>query len=158
MAIGFNNGLVYTGTRARLVVNGVAIAYCSGCRGREDITYEPIKVLDHIQTVEFSPVDYNVQFSAQRFRLIGGAAGVEGSMRGTRALWPKLGKNDNEFLENIINQGEVDAQLEDRISQEVYKLLMGTRMAGFGFDMTRGPVMEDVDFVGVEFRDETELE
>jgi hypothetical protein len=149
--------LVFTGARARLSVDGKPIGYATNCTGSEEITYEPVQVLDHIQTVEFVPTGYNVTFTASRVRLIGDAAGVAGSMRGPLDVFPKLGADDAEFLRNILDAGDMNAQIEDSVSGKVFMLLEQVKIASHNWTINaRGIVGEDMTFVGVRMRDEIE--
>ena len=145
-------GLVFTGARARLSVNGQVVGYATNCTGSEEIQYEPIRVLDHIQTVEFVPIGYDVTFSASRVRLIGQP------IRGPDlAIFPKLGNNDAQHLQNILNLADLTAQIEDSITSQIFMILEQCKVARHNWTVVaRGIVGEDIEFVGVRARDESE--
>ncbi len=145
-------GLVFTGARARFSVDSKIIGYATNCAGSEEITYEPVQVLDHIQTVEFVPTGYNVTFTASRVRLMGR------SLRsGNLGVFPKLGNDDSEFLRNILDLADMNAQIEDTISQDIFMQLEQVKIQSHNWTVTaRGIVGEDITFVAVRMRDETE--
>lgn len=150
-------GLVFTGARARFSIDGKPIGYATNCTGSEEITYEPVQVLDHIQTVEFVPTGYNVTFTASRVRLIGDSAGIAGSLRGPLDVFPKLGNDDAEFLRNILDLGDMVAQLEDSISGKIFMNLEQVKISSHNWTVNaRGIVGEDMTFVAVRMRDEAE--
>lgn len=145
-------GLVFTGARARFSVDGQIAGYATDCNGGEEIAYERIKVLDSIQAVEFVPIDYDVSFSASRVRLIGQ------SIRGPDLdIFPKLGNNANDHLRNILNKADITAQIEDSITNTIFMILEQCKVARHNWRITsRGVVGEDIDFVGIRMRDESE--
>ncbi len=137
---------------------GHVVGYATNCTGSEEIIYEPVEVLDHIQVVEFVPVGYRVTFSASRVRLIGDAAGDAGSLRGTIAAFPPYGEGDDDqaFLLNILNQDDLNCQIEDVVSQKIFMRMEHVRVASHNWAVTpRGIVGEDINFVGVRQLDET---
>jgi hypothetical protein len=158
MAHGTPKGNVFTGARARFSVNGIVIGYATNCSGSEEITYEPIKVLDHIQTVEFAPIDYNVTFTASFVRLVGPS--FSNSLR-SLGLFPELGNDDSTFLRNILdldNGIPMQATIEDsRTPSKMFMLLDQVKIASRNWSIgARGVVAEDVSFVAVRMLDEAE--
>lgn len=145
-------GLVFTGARARFSVDGKPIGFATNCSGSEEIQYEPVNVLDNIQTVEFVPIGYSVSFQAGRVRLIGDP------LRGpNKDMFPKLGNNAQEHLENILNLGDMAAQIEDSITGAIFMNLEQVKIASHSWTVSaRGIVGEDINFVAVRMRDEAE--
>lgn len=145
-------GLVFAGCRARFSVDGQGVGYATDCNGSEEIQYEPIRVLDSIQTVEFVPIGYDVSFSAARVRLIGQP------LRGPDLdIFPKLGNDPQEHLQNILNKGDLTAQIEDSISGLIFMILEQCKVSRRNWAIAaRGVVGENIDFVGVRMRDESE--
>lgn len=164
MALGSSpRGQIFSGARARFTINGTVIGYATNCTGSEEIMYEPIEVLDHLQVVEFVPVGYRVSFSAGRVRLIGDNVGTNGSLRGQLAAFPRLGQDDQEFLLNILNQDDLQCQIEDSVGTandakaKIFMRLEHVRVASRNWSITpRGVVGEDVGFVAVRMLDEIE--
>ena len=145
-------GLVFTGARARLSIDGKPIGFATNCSGSEEIQYEPVNVLDNIQTVEFVPVGYTVSFQASRVRLIGDP------LRGpAKDMFPKLGNNAQEHLQNILDLGDMVAQVEDSITNQIFMNLEQVKIASHNWSVgARGIVGEDINFVAVRMRDEAE--
>ena len=145
-------GLVFTGARARFSVDGKFIGFATNCTGSEEIQYEPVRVLDNIQVVEHVPVAYSVTFSASRIYLVGDP------LRGpAKDLWPKLGNSPQEHLQNILNLGELSAQLEDSIQGVIFMNLEQAKISSRNWTVGAvGVVGEDVNFVATRMRDEAE--
>jgi hypothetical protein len=157
----FPKGHVFSGARARFSIAGKAIGYATNCTGSEEIQYEPVEVLDHIQVAEFVPVGYRVTFSASRVRLMGTQAGID-SLRGL-GVFPNLGSDDSSFLENILNliqAGDMNCQIEDSNPQGAAKIFMQLEqvvIASHNWAITpRGIVGEDINFLGVRMKDDNE--
>lgn len=147
-------GDVFTGARARFVIDNRVIGFATNCSGGEEIRYEPVEVLDNIQVQEFVAVGYTVSFQASRVRLIG---------RSVRSpdvnIFPKIGQNPQEHLEGILSAefAEMNAIIEDTISKEVFMFLEQVKLASYNFNVTaRGITGEDMTFVAVRMKDETE--
>ena len=85
---------VFSGARARFFFNGTQIAYASGCDGSEEITYEPIQVLDNLPVKEHVPTGYRISFSATIVRTVGSGASTDvapGSLK-EQGIFPKCTK------------------------------------------------------------------
>ena len=63
-------GKLFTGARARFLLNGEKVGYARQVSGGEEINYEAIDVLDNIQTEEHVPVGYACSLSAGMFRIV----------------------------------------------------------------------------------------
>lgn len=154
MAHSTPKGLVFTGARARFSVDGKIIGYATNCSGSEEITYEPIQVLDHIQTVEFVPTGYNVSFTASRVRLI-----TRSLKSPSLNIFPKVGVDDAEHLRNILDMGDMDALIEDSRTGERFMELEQLKVASHNWTITaRGIVGEDITFVAIRMRDEADAD
>jgi hypothetical protein len=157
VALSYPKGNVFSGARARFSINGTIVGYATNVAGSEEIIYEPIIVLDNIQVVEFVPVGYNVAFTAGRVRLIGDAAGEHGSLRNTLQAFPKIGRNSQEHLLNILNLPDLTCQIEDPYANKIFMLLHDVRVASHNWAVApRGVVGEDIAFVATRMMDETE--
>lgn len=155
----FPKGQVFSGARARFSVDGKIIGYATNCTGSEDIQYEPLEVLDHLQVVEFVPVAYRVTFTASRVRLIGDGAGVAGSMRGPLDIFPKLGQDDSQLLTNILALvlRDMACQIEDTVTGKIFMNLEQIVVPTRNFAITpRGIVGEDMTILGIRMKDEVE--
>lgn len=146
-------GDVFTGARARFTANNNVIGFATNCTGSEDIQYESINVLDNIQVQEFVPVGYTVSFNASRVRLINRSvksADID--------IFPRTGQTPQQHLQNILNIGEdMNAIIEDTVSGQIFMLLEQVKLASHNFSVTaRGVVGEDMNFVAIRMRDETD--
>lgn len=143
---------VFTGARARLSIDGVVVGYAENCSGGEEITYEPIVVLDNIQVAEHVAVGYNVTFTAGRVRLIGE------TLRGpTLSVFPKLGQGPEEHLRNILDLGELVVQIEDPYTGSIFMILEQAKVASHNWTIgPRSIVGENIVFVAIRMKDESE--
>lgn len=150
-------GQVFSGARARFSIDTKIVGFATNCTGSEEIQYDPLQVLDHIQTIEFVPIGYSVTFSASRVRLIGDAADIHGSLRGPMNAFPKLGQSDSDFLLNILNLADLQCQIEDTVSGKIFMQLEQVKIASHNWAITpRGIVGQDINFVAVRMKDEAE--
>lgn len=151
---------VFTGARARLSINQQVVGYATGCNGSEMIDYERIVVLDSILPIEYVPIGYDITFSASRVRLIGQ------SFRGPDlAIFPLLGKTADDFLQNILNMGDLTIQIDDTKTDkdrpggsQTFMILEQAKLTRHSWAINaRGVVMVDAEFLGVKMRDENDL-
>ena len=144
-------GKVFTGARARLLINGVKVGYARNCSGGEQIQYEPVEALDNIQTEENVPTRYRVNFSMGFVRVVNSTVKSAG-------WFPKLGSNPEEHLSNVITQGLLTVSIEDNQTGAVIMTLeqAAATSNNFSIDAT-GIVGNDIDFVAIRLRDETEV-
>ena len=143
-------GRVFTGARARLLINGVKVGYARNCSGGETITYERIKVLDKIEAAEHVPTDYDVQFTAGEVRIIGETVK-------SRGVFPSLGANSDEHLSNILTNGELTITIEDNQTCSIFMTLEQAKCTSNNWSIdAAGVVGNEMTFVGVRMRDESE--
>lgn len=148
-------GRVFTGARARFMLDGVPVGYARNVSVSEEIQYEPIEVLDNIEVSEFVPVGYRVTFTASKFRLIGETLKSNGWM-------PNTGKNTEQHLSNILTTGDLTAVIQDTKTDSPAAKGMATleqvKVASSNWTIdARGVVGEDITFNAVRVRDESEL-
>jgi len=144
---------VFSGARARFVIDGTTVGYCAGVSGEEAIDYEPINTLDFLQVREHVPVSYRASLSAAFFRLIGsplkaysGRDGDEGNMK----IFP--------ILEDILTSGTLSCAIQDK-SNKTIALFEEVRAASKTFDVSnRGVVSENCSFVCIRQRDESQID
>ena len=70
LCIGVSYGWVFSGARARFVIDGTTVGYCAGVSGEEAVDYEPINTLHFLEVREHVPVSYRCSMSAAFFRLL----------------------------------------------------------------------------------------
>jgi hypothetical protein len=144
-------GNLFTGARARFLIEGVKVGYATSVAITEEIEYQPVEVLDNIEVEEHVPVAYRVRFSARKFRIVG-------ETLKSRGWFPATGKNTDEHLANILDAGVLSAQIEDTKTSKVISYLDQVKIASHNWTVdARGIVGEDVEFVAIRTKDESEL-
>jgi hypothetical protein len=134
---------VFSGARARFKVDGAVVAFAGGVSGSESIDYEPVDVLDLLEVREFVPVAYRATLNAQVFRVIGQSLKQLG-------IFPAE--------ENILTTGDLDCAIEDRLTGNTMALFQNCKASEHSWDVTaRGIVSENVTFVTIRVRDESEV-
>lgn len=144
-------GKVFTGARARFVINGEKVGYARNVSGVEQIQYEPVDVLDNIQTEEFVAVGYTVQLTAEKVRIIGETLKSKG-------WFPKLGGNPNEHLTNILTSGDLTVTVEDSRTSKIFATYEQAKVSNHNWAIdARGVVGENMEFVAIRALDESEV-
>lgn len=143
---------VLSGARCRFSINGVKVGWALSVSVDERIQHERIKVMDSIEVKEDVPVDYEVSsFRASQVRLVGETLKAQGWI-------PKTGQNAEEHLRNILVQGELTAQIEDNQTGQVIATLERCRAQGHSWSVNaRGIVNEEIDFLAIRQKDESEI-
>ncbi len=144
-------GNLFTGARARFSLNGVKVGFARNVTVREEVQLDPVEVLDNIEVDEYVAVAYRVTFSASIFRIIG-------ETLKSRNWFPKTGQNTEEHLTNILNTGDLTATIEDTRSGNIFATLEQVRIQSHNWTIdARGIVGEDVEFVAIRLKDESEV-
>lgn len=144
-------GRILTGARARFSLAGVKVGYARGVSIGEEIEYFPVEVLDNIQVEEHVPVAYRVTFSAEMFRIVG-------ETLKSQNLFPKVGTSPAEHLTNILTSGELQATIEDTKTGKVIQTVTQVKVQSKNIRVdARGAVGEDVSFVAIAVKDESEV-
>ncbi len=146
-------GRVLTGIRARLSLNGVKVGYCRRVSLGDSYQFEPIDVLDNMETEEHVVTGYQVDtFTAGMFRLVGETLVSAGYM-------PKKGKSAEEHLRNVLLSGELTASIQDSKTSKNIAVVTGVKIASRNYTIdSRGATGEDVTFVATRAKDEAETE
>lgn len=144
-------GKLFTGARARFLLNGTKVGYARNVSGTEEIQYEPVNVLDNIQVEEHVPVGYTCSLNCSLFRIVGETLKSKG-------YFPNLGANTEEHLKNILTNGDLVATIEDSQTGEIIATYEQVKIASHNFTIdARGIVGEDVTFVCIRSKDESEI-
>lgn len=144
-------GRVFTGARARFLLDGKKVGYCTNVAGSEEIQYDAIEVLDNIQVEEHVPIAYRVTFTASLVRIIGETIKSLG-------YFPQHGSSEAEHLQNILLTGELVAVIEDNKTSKPMMTLEQVKVASNNFTINaRGIVGQDLTFVAIRMRDESEV-
>jgi hypothetical protein len=146
---------VFSGARAIFFFNGEVVGFASGVSGSEEIQYEPVDTLDHLEVREFVPVAYRCTLTAQVFRTISIGASEDvngpGSLK-QQQIFPKF--------DDIFRILGVDALVQDdpRLSDKVLHQFQGVKTASYNFNIpARGIVTQNVTFVAIRAFDESEV-
>lgn len=144
-------GNVLTGCRARFSLNGVKVGYATGVTLQETIDFQPIDVLDNIQTTEHAPTGYRVTLSARLVRIVGTTLKSQGFLA-------KQGTSPDVHLSNILSTGVLAASLEDSATGKVVANVEGVRISEQSMQVdARGVVGQNVTFVAIRVRDESDI-
>lgn len=144
-------GRVLTGARARFSINGVKVGYARNVTLGEEIEWQPLECLDNVEVEEHVPIAYRVSFSASKFRIVGETLKSLG-------YFPKVGANTDEHLQNILTAGDLTATLEDSKTGKLISTVEQVKIASHNWTTdARGIVGEDVTFVAIRVKDESEV-
>ncbi|MCH9837360.1 hypothetical protein K0U83_16980 [bacterium] len=139
-------GLVLSGARARLLIDGVKVMYATNVSYSEEITHDPIEVLDQLEVAEFVPTAYRVTFSAQMVRVVTNTV----KNRDGVVIFPRL--------EDILTKGDLTATIEDSQTGNVVANVERVRATRYSNNIgARGIVLTDVEFVAIRIRNESEI-
>ena len=144
-------GRILTGARARFSIDGVKIGYARSVSISEEIEQFPVEVMDNIEVEEFVDIAYRVRFSASWFRIVGETLKSLG-------YFPQSGSNTEEHLTNILLSGSMTATIEDTKTQSIVATLEQVKITSHNYTIdARGAVGEDMEFVAIRVRDESEV-
>ena len=144
-------GRLLTGARSRFLLDGVKVGYARNVAITEEIQYDPAEVLDNIEVEEHVAVAYRVTFTASQFRIVG-------TTLKSRGWFPATGKNSEKHLENILTSGDLVATLEDTKTGQIISTVEQVKIASHNWTTdARGIVGEDVTFVAIRVKDESEI-
>ena len=146
-------GRVLTGIRARFSLNGVKVGYARRVSLGDSYQFEPIDVIDNMETEEHVVTGYQVDtFTAGMFRIVGETLVSAGYA-------PRKGKSAAEHLQNVLLQGELTATIQDTKTRKNIAIVTGVKIASRNYTIdARGATGEDVTFVAIRSKDEAETE
>lgn len=144
-------GRLFTGARARFSINGKKVGYARNVAVTEEVEYFPAEVLDNIEVEEHVPVAYRVTFTASQFRIIGETLKSLG-------YFPGVGANTDEHLTNILTSGDLVGTVEDSKTGKIFATLEQVKVSSHNWTIdARGVVGEDMTFVAIRLKDESEI-
>lgn len=143
-------GQKFTGARARFSIEGIPVGYARSVSGAERVIYEPVKVLDNLQVEEHVAVAYECDLRAQFLRIVGESV--------KKNDWfPKLGSSTSEHLTNVLTSGEMAVMIEDTKTSQAIQSYEQVKMTSHNWTIdAQGVVGEDVEFVAIRTKDESE--
>ena len=144
-------GNIFTGARARFSIEGIKVGFARNVSMREMLQLDPAIVLDNIEVAEHVPTGYEVSMSCEKIRIVGDTFK-------SRGWFAKTGANTEEHLTNILNSGELSAILEDTRTGKILAMVEQLRAASYNWTVdARGIVGENVEFVAIRIKDESEI-
>ncbi len=139
-------GLVLTGARARLSIDGTKVALATNVSYSEEIQQDPVEPLDQYEVDEYVEVAYRCTFSAQMVRVI------------TNSLKNRDGVVIFPQLRNILSRGEMTATVEDPTTGTVVASIQRVKAQSYRANIgARGIVLEDVEFTAIRILTEAEI-
>ena len=143
---------IFSGARARFLINGQVVGFCAGVSGEESVDYEPIHTLDFLEIREFVPVGYRAALNAGFFRVFDQPLKSFGEEK--LSIYPKF--------DNILTTGEMQASIDmnsdGKGNYKTIALFTQVKAASKTFEVNaRGVVAENVSFVAVRQMDESEI-
>ncbi len=139
-------GRVLSGARARLLIDGVPVLYCTNVNYSEEIQYDPVEVLDEMAVAEFVAVAYRVTFTAQWVRVVTNSIKNRDGIR----IFPRL--------KDILTAPSLTGSVEDNLTGEVLASIQRVKASRYTVNIgARGIVLTDTEFVAVRIEDESEI-
>lgn len=120
--------------------------YATNVSYSEEIQHDPVEVLDQFDVAEHVPIAYRVTFSAQMVRVVTNPI----KLRDGVVIQPRL--------EDILTSPELTATVEDRGTGNVIANIERVKCVRYTQNVgARGIVLNDVEFVAIRIRDESEI-
>lgn len=142
---------VFTGARARFYINDKLIGWATGVDGSEEITQEPVEVLDRFEPAEYAPTAYRVTLTARIFRVPKESLRIMG-------LWPMRGTDSESLRTNILTFPEMTATVEDPITGKVIAHFSRVKPQARNFSIAaRGLVAYNVTFTAIYMDEEGDI-
>jgi len=140
-----------TAARCRIQINGKIIGFGTGLQCNVTYSYQPVEVIDNLETEEHAPVGYTVD---------GSISLVEISKRSstTMGLRPPRGKDADEHLQNLLLMDDAVIVLMDKGVNKNFRQIQGVRFNSDGFSVNaRGIAGVNVGFHAIRELDVSEL-
>jgi hypothetical protein len=129
-----------------LKIGNTPVMYATGVSYGEEIEHAPVEVLDQFDVAENVPIAYRVTFSAEWVRVIKNPI----KNRDGVTIMPRL--------EDILDAEEMTALIEDPKTDTPLASVERVKCTGYRTQVqTRGIVMQQVEFVAIRIRDESEI-
>lgn len=139
-------GLVQSGPRAKFLIEGVPVMYATNVSYSEEIQYDPVEVLDLLEVAEHVPLAYRVTLNCQFVRIV------------TNPIKNRDGVAIMPTLEGILFAPELTCTLIDSVTgltiANFERVKCSRHSVGQG---AKAMALEDVDFVCIRMRDESEI-
>lgn len=140
-------GQVFSGARARLLINNTPVMYCSQVSYGEEIQYDPVETLDLLEVAEFVPVRYRATFTAQHVRIVNNPI----KNRDGVVIFPSL--------KDILTAGDLNGAVVDNVTDKVLAKIQRVKCSRYTVQVgATGIVLVDTEFVAIRVKDESEQE
>lgn len=139
-------GLVASGARVALMLDGKKLFYCYGCNWSEEVVRDPIEPIDQLEVAEHVPLAYRCTFTSQHVRTVGNPVK---NLNGVKVM-PRLG--------DILTAGTLTGTVKDRVTNKVLATVKDVEFTRYDTRVAnRQIVMTDVTFVCIKITDESEV-
>lgn len=133
-------GTQFTGARAVFQLDGKFFAWGSGVDYGWNAQYQEYRPLNAYEAKEHIPESYSASFSCNQFFLIDRNLLTFGAQ-------PKMGNTSQDNLINTIARGELNATVEDDLTEKLLLEVYGLRVSGCSFNIGQNStVMGSVQF------------
>lgn len=143
---------VVSGARLVFWYNQKPVGYAGGVTWSEEVMYEPVETLDHLEVREHVPVGYRVTLSAEVFRTVANGPSTQdspGSLK-EQGIMPAF--------DEILRLEGVPCTLHDRITNKVIAQFLNVKTSRSNQSASaRAIVRSNVEFVTTRVMDEREL-
>jgi len=147
MGSNYGASQVVTGARALFLKDNEPIAYAGNVDGSEEVTYEPIDVINNIFVQEHAPTGYRATMNASIFR-------VPNSSLKKLGLFPKTGSP----ITDIIQAVPMTVVLQDSVTNVILAQFSGVKASNTSFSVAaRGVWSNNISFVAIRAIDESEI-
>ena len=146
-----DKGLIFSGARARMLIDGVPFGFALIVSGSEEIQWDPLEVLNNLEVQEHVPIAYRVTLSASKVWVIRETLKSQGFM-------PKGGSSSVERLRNLLNQSDLTVLIEDSQTGEFFYVYEQVKVATHNWTIqAKAIVNQDVTFVAIRAKDSSEI-
>ena len=143
---------VFTGPRCRFTLNGTVIALGKTVQMQDELTWDPVKVLNSIEVIEHEPIDYGASMGASEVLAVGKTLEALGFIA-------QKGATPQDHLRNILALPDITAQLEDNVGETIVARAFGVKVSSRSFSVdSRSSVGRDLQFVARRIKEASELD
>lgn len=139
---------VLSGGRCEFYLNGAPMGYAVGVTVTENVSQEPVRVLNNLRPMEFATVAYDVTLRTQLYRLPNSDLVAAG-------LWPQAGATQEAHKRLFYSFEPMTADILDTHTGAFVAHLFGVVPQSRTIQFTqRGLIMTDASWLALGMRDE----
>jgi hypothetical protein len=140
---GIQRGAVQHGARGYLTVGGKTVGYVQSVSWQEGTEFQPLDVLDNLETEEHVPVAYTVSGSVSLVKV------VDRSLKRAGIQTP---------IAQVLGAGTLTIEIKDRPTDQATNIIEGVRFSTKSGNMAKRQItVENLQFVALRMRDESGL-